>query len=370
MRSFALIVTAESYSQAERPSELVLFWNDRITDPQIGYVNIHFDGFDPAPRQDVPELRSVTVRSGDSVELKQAEVVYRLAGKFDAQEHAPVEYAQATHYMNQARQAGASGKNMQKAARSAFSAGSRAVAKARKALALLQMEQDRDRWMSQSRKLTAELETARAEISRLSEAVRRLEGEKNRTTVYARELEEQRAGLREVIAELELQLSDLRKEKQQVEQGLESVQHRNRALQDRLLQALSTVAETRQTERGFVVKLPDIIFDVGRDSLKPDAKTVLAKLAGILLIMREHNLRIEGHTDSTGSDEINLELSQKRAEAVADFLAGQGIDFSRMQTRGYGKLRPIADNRSAEGRRRNRRVEIIIAEGEILESNP
>jgi outer membrane protein OmpA-like peptidoglycan-associated protein len=95
---------------------------------------------------------------------------------------------------------------------------------------------------------------------------------------------------------------------------------------------------------------------------------VLAKLAGILLIMPELNLRIEGHTDATGSDEYNQRLSERRASAVRDFLAAQGVDMNRMVAVGYGEYRPVADNDTREGRQKNRRVEIVIAEGEVAEA--
>jgi outer membrane protein OmpA-like peptidoglycan-associated protein len=117
----------------------------------------------------------------------------------------------------------------------------------------------------------------------------------------------------------------------------------------------------------MIVNLPDILFDVGEATLKREAQLPLAKLAGILLIMQDLNLRIEGHTDSTGSPSFNQRLSESRADSVFDFLVTQGIRSSRIETAGYGMERPIADNATAEGRSKNRRVEIIIAEGDVAE---
>lgn len=93
----------------------------------------------------------------------------------------------------------------------------------------------------------------------------------------------------------------------------------------------------------------------------------LAKLSGILALMQELNLRVEGHTDSTGSAEYNQSLSERRALAVVEFLSGQGVGGERMRSAGYGKERPIADNATVDGRARNRRVEIILAEGPVPE---
>ena len=102
------------------------------------------------------------------------------------------------------------------------------------------------------------------------------------------------------------------------------------------------MADTKSTARGMIVNLPDILFDVSQSTLKPDAKLVIAKLAGILLIMQDLNLRVEGHTDSTGPYDYNMKLSEERARSVVQFLAEQGIAPTRMVAKGYGPDRPIA----------------------------
>ena len=132
-------------------------------------------------------------------------------------------------------------------------------------------------------------------------------------------------------------------------------------LSGRLESALSHVADTTDSARGYVVSLPDILFDISESTLKPDARLVLAKLAGILLIMPEQRVAIEGHTDSTGGVEYNLDLSQRRANAVMSLLRSQGLESSRLQAVGFGMQQPVADNGTTEGRRSNRRVEIVIS---------
>jgi outer membrane protein OmpA-like peptidoglycan-associated protein len=126
--------------------------------------------------------------------------------------------------------------------------------------------------------------------------------------------------------------------------------------------ALSHVAETTDSARGFVINLPDILFSVDEAELKHDAQLALAKLAGILLILPDQHVAIEGHTDSTGSVDHNLVLSQRRAEAVLSLLSSQGLDRTRLESMGFGMERPVADNTTAEGRSRNRRVEIVISD--------
>ena len=119
-----------------------------------------------------------------------------------------------------------------------------------------------------------------------------------------------------------------------------------------------------------MVNLPDILFDVDKDTLKPQAKIVMAKLAGILLITAGQHATIEGFTDSTGGADYNLDLSQRRAASVKEFMQLQGVAPGRLKSVGFGMERPVADNSTAEGRRRNRRVEVVINNpGRPLASN-
>ena len=142
----------------------------------------------------------------------------------------------------------------------------------------------------------------------------------------------------------------------------EQLQREKSDLGVRLEDALSHVAETKNTARGFVVSLPDILFVVNEASLKCEAKIVLAKLGGILLLIPDLGVAVEGHTDSTGSEEYNLVLSERRADSVMEFIAGEGIDLARLRASGFGMSQPVADNATVEGRRKNRRVELVIAE--------
>ncbi len=179
----------------------------------------------------------------------------------------------------------------------------------------------------------------------------------NQATV---ELRSQREALTLSIASLEADSERLRQERNQIR--LEKAK-----TEERLQSALSQVADTRESARGIILNLPDILFDVDKATLKSDLKTSIAKLAGILLIMSELQVRIEGHTDSTGSPEHNLKLSTERSRSVLTFLEAEGIAEGRMKAVGYGLSRPIADNGTREGRQKNRRVEIIISASEIGE---
>ena len=128
--------------------------------------------------------------------------------------------------------------------------------------------------------------------------------------------------------------------------------------------ALSKVVETRRTARGLILNLPDILFEFGKANLKPETREVLAKVSGILLVASGYHLSIEGHTDSIGSDEFNLKLSEARAQSVLDYLFQAGVSPDIMAKRGFGKSQPRSSNDTAKGRQENRRVEIVIEDKE------
>jgi outer membrane protein OmpA-like peptidoglycan-associated protein len=113
------------------------------------------------------------------------------------------------------------------------------------------------------------------------------------------------------------------------------------------------------------VNLGDVLFDLDKYTLRPEAREKLAKLSGIVLGNPGLKLEVEGHTDSTGSDEYNQKLSENRAGAVRDYLASQNVSADSITAGGFGKTRPVAPNDTAEGRQKNRRVEIVVS-GDII----
>jgi outer membrane protein OmpA-like peptidoglycan-associated protein len=134
------------------------------------------------------------------------------------------------------------------------------------------------------------------------------------------------------------------------------------ALAQQLESSLNSILETTRSARGLVVNLGDVLFDLGQATLRPEARERLSRLSGVLLAYPgPYSLEFEGHTDSTGSDELNNRLSDARASAVRDYVIGAGVRGDRVVgTRGFGKANPVASNDTADGRQRNRRVEIVI----------
>jgi outer membrane protein OmpA-like peptidoglycan-associated protein len=132
-------------------------------------------------------------------------------------------------------------------------------------------------------------------------------------------------------------------------------------MRERLEQQLNTVLETRETARGLIVNINDVLFDFNKYTLKPGAREKMAKVSGILLAYPGLKLQLEGHTDSIGSDEYNLKLSQARADAVRDFLTGEGVASTNITSVGLGKSDPVATNDTDAGRQQNRRVELVVS---------
>lgn len=139
--------------------------------------------------------------------------------------------------------------------------------------------------------------------------------------------------------------------------------------QTKKLEAQIAELQATKSERGLVITLGDVLFDTNKSELRSGARSTIDKLAAFLAEYPTRNVLIEGFTDSTGAVEYNQRLSERRAEAVRNILAGQGIDSRRLMTRGYGVEYPVASNETAEGRQANRRVEVIISDvdGRIME---
>jgi hypothetical protein len=123
--------------------------------------------------------------------------------------------------------------------------------------------------------------------------------------------------------------------------------------------------QTTDSARGLIMNMSDVLFDFGKATLRPAAREKLAKVSGILLAYPSLKVRVEGNTDNVGSDEFNQTLSEKRAEAVRDYLVSQNVSPDSLTSIGYGKTRPIASNDTADGRQQNRRVEMVMS-GDII----
>lgn len=204
-------------------------------------------------------------------------------------------------------------------------------------------------------KLEAERAQQRAEEFRAALARNEAELAQARQRAEKAQTEAERAKANEEIARIEAERARLESERIRRE--------RDEAMQ-RLQVSLAEILEVRREARGLIVSLSDVLFDFNKATLKPGAKERLSKLTGILLAYPgSYRVEIEGHTDSVGTDEYNIRLSQGRAQSVRDYLAQAALPADRIiATRGFGEARPIATNDTPEGRQLNRRVEIVISD--------
>lgn len=134
-----------------------------------------------------------------------------------------------------------------------------------------------------------------------------------------------------------------------------------KAMRERLRAQLNAVLATQETARGLVVTLGDVLFDTGKSALKQNAQISLAKVSAILMQYPDLKLQIDGYTDSVGSDELNLKLSQSRADSTRAFLVNNGVSPANVTSMGFGKSNPVADNSTAAGKAQNRRVEMVVS---------
>jgi outer membrane protein OmpA-like peptidoglycan-associated protein len=136
-------------------------------------------------------------------------------------------------------------------------------------------------------------------------------------------------------------------------------------LRAQLLLQFNTILHTRDTARGLIVSMSDVLFDTAKFSLRPEAREKLAKVAGIVSGHPGLRLDVEGHTDSVGGDDYNQELSEQRGGSVRAYLIGQGMAEGSVSSKGFGRTQPVASNETASGRQQNRRVELVIS-GEVI----
>lgn len=157
------------------------------------------------------------------------------------------------------------------------------------------------------------------------------------------------------------QAEQARLQAQQADQARLQTAQQAEQQRQRLLDQLNQVLQTKDTAKGLIVNVSDVLFDTGKATLKPGAKVRLAKVAGIILAYPDLRLQVNGYTDSTGTHEINEELSRRRADAVRDFLVGQGVSQGNVSAEGFAENDPIASNSNATGRQLNRRVELVVS---------
>jgi outer membrane protein OmpA-like peptidoglycan-associated protein len=389
LQTFGLIITAEPYFAVSAPSEQVVLENIVRSDTK-GRVDAVEAKYELLQRGRYAEanLSPLTDTDAVSLELLQARNAKRIAKWRGADKYAPESWEKAGAALDRAEeyQARKQGKAVPAVAREAVQGFEDAIT--------ISMKRQEDERLAQERGASAQRE-AQANADRQAEAQRRADAERQKMTadLAAAKDAQARAEAEKAQADAERQRTEADKQKLEAER-LAAEAQRQQALaqanaqhaQDQadqarlaaakaeeekqqlratLLEQFSRILETRDTVRGLVVNLGDVLFATAKYDLRPEARERLAKLAGIVVAHPGLNLAIEGHTDNQGGDSFNQTLSEQRASSVRAYLITQGLDPNSITTAGFGKGQPVADNSTAAGRQKNRRVEIVIS-GEVI----
>jgi outer membrane protein OmpA-like peptidoglycan-associated protein len=393
LQAFALIVTAEPYYAVRRPSNLVVMENAVRADT-IGtseavnakYELIDRGGYIPTGYTFDP----VVLNAKLPLEFFEARNALRIAKAAGAAQLATSSYDNAVGQMKHADELG-SMRHIDK--KSLISISREVVQTADDAREIAVKRMDADRVNAERDAAAARLADAKAKSRDESEA--RLSAE-----AAAADANRQRAAADSAAAAAQQQKLDAQAESdrnraaaidanqaaanaQQGQKDAEAQSERDRLaaansdqqlqqavrdreeLRARLLLQFNAILSTRDTARGLVVNLSDVLFDTGKYTLRPLAREKLAKISGIVLAYPDLKLAIEGNTDSVGTDAMNQQLSENRAGAVMDYLSKQNIPSASMTAHGFGKSQPVASNDTVEGRQQNRRVELIVS-GDVI----
>ena len=215
----------------------------------------------------------------------------------------------------------------------------------------------------------AQEQAAQAQAQAEEDARRRAEAEQAQAEAQRQQaaaLAQQQAA-EAATAAAQVAAAEADRQRQEADRQRQEAIRQKEEMRARLLAQLNQVLQTRDTARGLIVSMPDVLFDFNKYTLKPEARERLARISGIVLAYPDLKLQIEGYTDSIGSDEYNQTLSEKRAGAVRGYLISSGVSMDNVTAVGMGKADPIADNSTAAGRKLNRRVEMIVS-GDVIGS--
>jgi len=347
-QTFALIVTAEPYFAVRVPSEMVVLENDarKNTKGQIFPVN----DFKLMRRAQYEKLGNPLALTPDlarvPLDMYEARNAVDIARSRGADKDAPEIFAKATSSLQSAERALASNANK----KDIMSQARQTIQFAEDARALAAQRQEQAR-------IEAERQAAAAEAKAAADAQAAAEAKRQAELTAAKQAQ--------MKAEAQAKEAALRAQEEAARAEAARAQKAAADLRAQLLQQFNSILATRDTPRGLVVSLGDVLFATGKYDITSDAQVKLAKLSGIILAHPGLNLAVEGYTDNVGSEAFNQTLSEKRAETVHDFLIQQGLSADRVTAQGFGESSPVASNDTPTGRQQNRRVEIVVS-GDII----
>jgi outer membrane protein OmpA-like peptidoglycan-associated protein len=386
LQAFALIVTAEPYYAVRRPSNLVVLENAIRSDTVGGtedvdakYELIDRGGYTPTGYKFDPLVLSAKL----PLEFFEARNAVRIAQSAGSEKYATTSYKNAVRQMDEA-DAMATGKHKNKKSLIALSREVVQTAEDAREIAVKNIDEEDaetarrdglDREASSKnradeesrRRLHAEATTADAVRQRNEANQQNLDAQATaqQATDAQANAERDRNNAKQLQLVAEADSDRNRAAAAASDTQLQQAVHDREELRARLLQQFNLILETRDTARGLVVNMSDVLFDSGRYTLRPLAREKLAKISGIVLGYPSLRLAVEGNTDSVGTEAFNQHLSEQRAEGVRTYLTQQGVPESSTTSTGFGKTRPVASNDTSEGRQQNRRVELVVS-GEVI----
>jgi len=365
-QTFAMIVTAEPYFAVQLPSEVVVLENDTKKNtkgkiyPDNDYTLMKRSQYSKLgnPLALTPDLKQAPL------DIYEARNAVDIARSQKAQQYAPEIFSKAESSLQQTENSLTS-----KADKSQIITNSRQTIQfAEDARALSAERQESERIQNEKNAAAAKAK-AEADAVAAAEAKRQAEltaaREAQMKAEAAAQSAQQKAAAEIAAQKAAVEQAALQAKEQAAREEAARAQAATAALRAQLLQQLNEVLQTTDTPRGLVVNMADVLFETGKFALSQDAQLKLAKLSGIIQAHPGLNLAIEGHTDTTGTADFNMKLSQQRGDAVREFLISQGLSPDIITAKGMGQDNPVADNSTAAGRKLNRRVEIIVS-GEVI----
>ena len=358
LQSFALIVTAEPYYAVRQPSNVVVLENVVRPDTKgtteavdAKYELLERGGYIPTGYKFDPVILGASL----PLEFYEARNALRIAESEGAAQYAGASYEHAVELMNNA-DADATGKHINKKPLIAVSRQAVQTAEDAREIAVKKIDEER---LASDRQASTDAQ-AKSQ-AQADDATRLKENAQANAAKAQADMAANQTASTAAISAAQADAEQARIAAQAAQQGEHQAVSDKAAMRAQLSEQLNKILQTRDSARGLIVSMSDVLFDTGKYSLKPGAREKLAKVAGILLAYPGLNIEVGGYTDNVGGDAMNQTLSENRASAVRTYLVQEGVTTNSVTAKGFGNTLPVATNDNAAGRQENRRVELVVS---------
>jgi outer membrane protein OmpA-like peptidoglycan-associated protein len=358
LQAFALVVTAEPYYAVRQPSNVVVLENVVREDTKgtTEAVNAKYElmergGYIPTGYKFDP----VVLNANLPLEFFEARNALRIAQSEGAETYAKESYYHAVQLMNNADEY-ASSRRVDRKPLIAVAREEVQTAEDARAIAVKKMDELR---LANERQDSADAQAQTQ--AQADDATRQKEQAQSDAAKAQSDMAASQAASAAAVTAAQADADQSRLAELQAQLGAQKAESDKEAMRTRLSEQLNSILETRDSARGLIVSMSDVLFDTGQYSLKPGAREKLAKVAGILLAYPGLNIEVGGYTDNVGGDEMNQKLSENRAGSVRDYLVNEGVTANSVSAKGFGNTLPVATNDNATGRQQNRRVELVVS---------